>query len=299
MSRRARSAERLGDGVVGGPNLDRLADVLERMMAEPRTARTPFKTPQFNGAGDVEYFINQFHSVAEANEWERGATLIHLREALQEGARDCGRAGDLEGIFTALRARYGLTPKEARFRLNTLTKDFKTSLQEHATEVKRLTDVAHGELPAHYRDTMALEMFSSSLGNVYLQRHLLAMNIRDLDSAVRAGNEFLQVKVSRPEGQPAVRVLEEEPEQTVKPVKMAEPEVNTLTKALVQLTAQMERIQTQLNLNQRATTKSSVRGRSTCWGCGKEGHVRRNCPTHSQTTSNQTRPSGNEQGPQQ
>lgn len=297
MSRRARSAERLGPSLVGEPNVGRLADILERMMTEPRPARTPFKTPQFEGTGDIEYFIQQFNSVAEANEWEPEAKFLHLREALREGARDCGRAGTIDGIFTALRARYGLSPKEARLQLNTLKKRFQTSLQEHATEVQRLTEVAHGELPPQYRDTLALEAFSSSLGNAYLQRHLLAMNVRDMDSAVRAGNEFLQVKVGRPEDRSSVRLLEEELDQQVQPVKTAEAETTTLTKALLQLTTQMEKIQSQLNTSQRTARRNSTRSGSKCWGCGKEGHLQRNCPTHSQ--SGQTKLSGNGPSPQQ
>lgn len=299
MARRARSAERLGANLVGEPGLDRLADILERMMAAPRQARTPFKTPQFDGTGDVEYFINQFHSVAEANEWEQAAIFLHLREALKEGATNCGRAGDADGIFTALRARYGLSPKEARLRLNSLKKDYKTSLQEHATEVQRLTEVAHGELPPRYRETLALETFSGSLGNLYLQRHLLAMNVRDLDAAVQAGNEFLQVQAGRPESSSSIRLVEEDPDQMVKPVKVNETEMTTLTKALLQLTNQMERIQSQLNTSGKTGGRPAIEKKTNCWGCGKEGHVRRNCLTHPLVNSKQAQPSGNGQGPQQ
>lgn len=41
---------------------------------------------------------------------------------------------------------------------------------------------------------MALETFSNILGNTYLQRHLLAIETRTIEDAVRAGNEFLQIQ---------------------------------------------------------------------------------------------------------
>ena len=76
--------------------------------------------------------------MADANGWGRAASLLHLRDALREGAQDCGRAETIPAIFTALRSRYGLTPREARARISALRRDSQTSLQEHATEVKTL-----------------------------------------------------------------------------------------------------------------------------------------------------------------
>ena len=91
--------------------MGRLADVLERMWAEPRRAPVPppnrFKAHGMKGKGDVKFFIQQFGEVAEANEWTAEAAILYLREALKEEARDCGRAATVIGIFAALRARYG------------------------------------------------------------------------------------------------------------------------------------------------------------------------------------------------
>ena len=55
-----------------------------------------FKPPSFTGEGDVELFITQFSEVATANQWNPMATLLHLREALQEGAKEYGRPGTVE-----------------------------------------------------------------------------------------------------------------------------------------------------------------------------------------------------------
>ena len=57
---------------------ERLADVLERMRQGP-APRDAFKAPKYNGQGDMEYFLDQFHEVAEANNWNAASSLIHLR----------------------------------------------------------------------------------------------------------------------------------------------------------------------------------------------------------------------------
>ena len=81
-------------------------------------------------------------------------------------------------------------------------------------EVERLVSLAYGDLPEVHRNGMALETFSSTLGNAYLQRHLLAVQAGTLGEAVRAGNEFLQIRASTEHSSSrsstAVRTVDEE-----------------------------------------------------------------------------------------
>ena len=179
--------------------LNRLTEALERAWRPaPAERRHEFEAPHYEGKGDVELFVRQFTDVAEANEWPRAAALLHLRKALREGATDCGRAESVEGIFTALRARYGLTPREARAKIASLKRESKTTLQEHSVEVERLVEIAYAEVPGAIRTTMAVDTFASTIGNGYLQRHLLAVPTPTLEAAVRAGNEYLQIQTGRP-----------------------------------------------------------------------------------------------------
>ena len=73
---------------------DRLTEVLERLAGRPvLPAPAPqFRAPQYNGQGDVEYFVSRFEAVSDANDWGHAATLLHLREALKEEAEEIGRA---------------------------------------------------------------------------------------------------------------------------------------------------------------------------------------------------------------
>ena len=43
-----------------------------------------------------------------------------------------------------------------------------------------------------------MDSFASTIGNGYLQRHLLAVPSETLEEAVRAGNEYLQIHTARP-----------------------------------------------------------------------------------------------------
>lgn len=276
-------------------NMDaRLAEILERLVAgqqaHPPAAPRSFKPPEFDGKGDVEFFIRQFQEVAEANEWNPRAELLSLRASLKEGAQDCGKADDVRGVFGALRARYGTSPREARNRLLNLKKEYKTGLQEHASEVEGLVELAFADLPGQTRREMALETFGSTLGNAYLQRHLLAVRPDSLEEAVRAGNEFLQVRPSSNAGIRSIAEEEgEEVEVQAKQIK-ADP-MEAILVALTNLTKEIE----QLKRGEPKERKvDSPRRVVRCWGCGKEGHVRNKCPT---TPWNET--AGNAKRPQQ
>lgn len=281
--------------------MDRLATLLERMWEEPRpsTGRTnnpqTFKPPEFDGKGDVEYFIRQFVEVAEANEWNEMARVLHIRSVLREGAKECGKAEDLGGILKALRARFGTSPREARARLLNSKKEYRTSLQEHAAEIEGLVNLAFGDLPLRHRQELALEHFNSSLGNAFLQRHLLAVRANNLEEAVNAGNEFLQIRPNTPS---VVRtVLEEDSTTNVPEINTTQTRVDpmsALLAAIQHLTKEVETLKNSKNTGEQ--TRRPFR-EAQCWGCGKTGHIRKKCPSHPWT--NATPKSGNGFSPQQ
>lgn len=146
-----------------------------------------FKAPQYERRGDIEHSILHLEEVIEANEWRPTVVLLHLREALKKHAQDCGRAATIPAIFEALRARYGTPPRETMLKLETLKNDLSTASQEHAVEVGRIVGIAYADLPEEYQDRGMLETICNTLGNAYLQRHLLAVATATSGEAVRAG----------------------------------------------------------------------------------------------------------------
>ena len=117
-NQRARSAGRVPPANPEANVMERLTEALQAVM-QPAAAnhRSLFKAPKFDGDGDVDYFIERFMGVAEASGWPEQTALLHLRESLRGSALECGKAPQLQGIFAALRTRFGLTPREARYKL--------------------------------------------------------------------------------------------------------------------------------------------------------------------------------------
>lgn len=153
---------------------------------------------------------------------ERAAQLttgaITQWDALQEGTQDCRRAITVLEIFEVLRARYGIMPREARRHLNTFRKEPTISLH------------AYSELLGDYQNRMTVNTFCSSLGNTPPQRHLPAMEIPTLESAVHAGNDFTQVWSPGDRTRVPVRSVDEpEEEPTAATVANTDPNINSNT----------------------------------------------------------------------
>ena len=306
MARRDESTDRIGEDAGMARMIERLTETLERTLANQQPAapiiqyRDAFKAPEYDGTGNVDYFVRQFNEVAIANAWTAEAGLIHLRAALRGVAKDCGQADTLPGVFASLQARFGISNREAKARLVSMKRDFKTTLQAHAAEVERLVNLAYADLPREHQIRMTMDIFYSSINNGYLQRHLLAINADTLEEAVRAGNEFLQIKVTVPGS--SVRQVsgeEGEPEETNQVAQVVSNPWNALLQAMQKLTEEVNNLkstQQTEEMTNRQSTRKEQKGRQTrCYGCRREGHIRKNCPTDPWPIKQQ----GNEASPQQ
>ena len=254
--------------------LDRLTELLAQALTQQAAPRETFKPPEYDGTSDVEGFIQQFSDVANANGWTDGAALLHLRGRLKEGATECGQGADLQTVFGALRSRYGMTAREARAKLTKLKKSPNTSLHCHATEVERLVRVAYSEVPDGQRSELAIETFCNTLANTQLQRHLLAVDTPDMQSAVRAGNEFLQIQPNSATAGVRGLSLEEKPGSTA--VMEADP-IQQLIKAVATLTNEVALLKEKSGRGARPRSDQSTKS-GMCFLCHKEGHWKKNCP---------------------
>ena len=155
-----------------------LRQLVEQMRPTPKHE---YKAPKYSGVGNVEVYIRQFQDVANANEWGEEATLLHLRGALEDGARDCGAAESVAEVYTALRTKYGLTPREARFKLANIKRDNRVGLAEFAKRIRELIQVAYADLPELTRTEMALDSFCNGVNNTTLQQGYLIPRPTDLE----------------------------------------------------------------------------------------------------------------------
>ncbi|XP_067951907.1 uncharacterized protein [Watersipora subatra] len=83
----------------GGVSMDQLAQVLANVNLNRQTT---FKLPRYDGSGDVELYLQQFVDISATNQWEEGASLLHLKCALEGAAAARSRGETLEIIFQVL-----------------------------------------------------------------------------------------------------------------------------------------------------------------------------------------------------
>ena len=121
---------------------------------------------------------------------------------------------------------------------------------------------------------------------------------------MKACNEFFSVKevssssirqIEDGEGTTNVRALTEKDRESL----------DNLARTVQELAKQVAGLKTEnaeLRHSQQTSRKPTSKKASTvCWGCRKEGHTRRNCPTHPWPTAEQKKDTepGNESRPQQ
>lgn len=120
----------------------------------------------------------------------------------------------------------------------------------------------------------------STLGNAYLQRHLLAVQTHSLEHAVRVGNKYLQIKHT---SNLSTLVRQEEQEDyDIEIVNQIQPEQAKAFEALYNefklQSEQVMQLTTERELQNTAKEEEEV---MRCWGSNKEGYIRKNMPLKS------------------
>jgi len=156
--------------------------------------RYRLKAPVFTGLEDVEQFIQEFSEVIDIIQWSPRVDLIQLRMALTEQAKPYGLGASVDGIFTALRAHFGISVVDARARLQGLRREARTLLQDYDTTVKRLAQIAHSDLTEVHRERYTYDAFVQSLNDLGLHHQLQARGVTTIEDALREGEAYLLAK---------------------------------------------------------------------------------------------------------
>lgn len=135
--------------------------------------------------------------------------------------------------------------------------------------------LAYPDLPEAHRRHIGLDTFHTTLGNAYLQRVLLAVAPENIESAVRAGNEFLRAKGYTSASQHVRGVTEEEEEPAkVNAIKMMEEQLTQMMAAILKLTEKM------VNKGRYIEPRKGSGERKEqiiCWNCEKPCHFKNKC----------------------
>lgn len=304
---------------------DAVAAILGLLQQGARRYR--FKPPTYDGSTDVELYTQQFADVQAANEWNAAEAVLHLRSCLEDDAIDSGTGATVEAIFANLRARFGLTQRQARDRLSVLQRKPSQSLQALGLECERLVNVAYPNLGNNMQNTLAIDAFNRALDDRNLKRHLLLAGAETLTDTVRHAEEYLQVgnKDRRNDNKQtrlaaadltAVAATRQKPTSQDGPTDTS-TQLDGLLQRLDRLTALLEGQTNNQSYRRTNGGRGGQRGRGSnrpnqssgqqrpregekCYECDGIGHYARDCPTRKNRA---TRPSetgsGNDQGPRQ
>ena len=293
------------EGSSSTPSSATMEELLERLLhMQTRHAEPKFKPPTYRGDIDVELFIHQFCEVMTANQWSGRDATLHLRACLEGSTAECGRGQTVDEIIANLRARYGLSAKQARDKLSTIRKKAAQSFHDLGAEITKLVHIAYPRLDEAFHTETSLEVFNRALHHRSMQQHLLARPHTTISEAVRIAEEFLQVESGKTSL--AVMSTEQEPEEDsnseikkmIKEMQELIKNQNVLMGKLTQAQTptthgwqgtqqgpaeqRWPRKQTQAPIAQGWQSTQSTRGwsRGPCFKCGGP-HLRRECPQES------------------
>ena len=165
----------------------------ESLRAGSSAPREQFKPPTFDGSGDVDLFLDHFQDVAEANLWNDRACTLHLRSSLSGVAALCGAAKSRTEIIRALKARFGLSSRQARDRLLTLRREPRQSLHEQALQILRYVEVAYPNLSVLDQEEMAMDHLTR-IQERGVQRHLLTVQPTNLNQTVQYIEDYTSIQ---------------------------------------------------------------------------------------------------------
>jgi len=146
--------------------------------------RYRLKSPTFTGNEEAEQFILEFSDVMEVTQWPPRVALLKLRMSLMDKAKPYGLGPDIDSIFASLWAGFGISAIDARARLQRLRHDPRTPLQEHATTMMKLAQIAYSDLPQANHERYTFDTFVQSVNDLGLHHQFLARGVTMVKDAL-------------------------------------------------------------------------------------------------------------------
>ncbi|GFW78231.1 uncharacterized protein TNCV_137001 [Trichonephila clavipes] len=154
---------------------------LEPVLASPvpvPASPVSVKLSTYDGKTNWEVYKIQFSIISEANGWTEGVEACQLAAYLRGEATDILQTLpdterlNLNSLYNALDLRFGqkYSKKYARLQMKTRLRKTGESLQEFASEVKRLANLAFSDHPATVREVISLQYFGDSLKEKEIQK---------------------------------------------------------------------------------------------------------------------------------
>lgn len=276
----------------------------------------PVRAPRpFSIGDDFALWIRRFEAYARAvniAEGTLGDALLALLDDAAFRAFDLlelpeATLKDYKKLTEELRKRFAPTTglHELRFSLGHREQGPTETIDEYADALVLLVNRAYPGLDAKTRMGLALDQFISGIANEHIQDSLLQSLPKDLDTARETAKRLNAALTTRKQ----MRARRQLPAPTLPaPVSQHVRSTNlvgehesgdaqnrmtaytgrddALERAVRDNTDLLQKLLRKLDADDgRDSRRRRRRGPVTCWQCGEQGHVKRNCPNPAQTDS--------------
>ncbi|GFX69651.1 uncharacterized protein TNCV_1770201 [Trichonephila clavipes] len=226
----------------------------------PVTASTvSVKLSTYDGKTNWKVYKTQFSKISENNGWTEGVKTCQLVASLRVKAAeilqtlpDTERL-NLNSLYNALDLRFSQKYSKDYARLQMKTRLQKTgeSLQEYASEVEKVANLAFSDHPLTVPEAISLQYFVDGLKDGEMQKAVRTADGEIGRSANKASRRYHQsIRGDR--------------------LTADEPWESRLLKEIEKLKEKMQTIKAEIFNQEKRDFK--------CWGCGGTRHLRRNCP---------------------
>ena len=246
--------------------------------------------------------------MAQANNWNPQAAHLNIRLCLEKQAQECARGDNVEAIFVNLRARFGLTQRQARDKLSTVRKEPGQKFHSLGVEILKLVRIAYPNMGAAHQEDIAVENVRRCIENRQLLRHLMTIELNTVAEICRASDDYIQAG-SNLRQRPQMNVtsysensdLDNEVEfdcnavgmhstqndyQNKPKAKVTEStssEIAKQTKILIKIMEILDR--NTKAVEKLASVQNTRQRKRACYTCGSENHMARECPNENQENS--------------
>jgi len=132
--------------------------------------------------------------VAAIAKWLVPVRILQLWACLTGQAKSFALGLDEAHILRAFRTRSGLTAEEASYQLQTMRRDRRTPLEDHANLVECLAQTAFSHATGTERKRLVYNAFFRSMNHPDLQHYWLSAKVSNLGEALEMGKAYFQVE---------------------------------------------------------------------------------------------------------
>lgn len=225
------------------------------------------KPANYDGTSSFQDYLVQFEMTGDLNKWDEGMKAMELATSLRGTAQTVlsdlrpEQRRDYNQLVSALTARFEPTNQTELYRAQIKSRLRKKaeSVQELATDIKRLVRRAYPQATSELRDQIARDCFIDSLNEHELEWFVYQGKPKTVDEAMQLALEYEAFQAGRKR---SVNVRQCTKGNNPNP----DSDLTKLSNRLGKLESKLESLIGQQNNN------------VTCHNCHGKGHKYRNCP---------------------